>query len=589
MTASPAASLFTENQWQEIQRLIQTLDSHQALWLSGYLAGRNPVPQTAANTVSAPGKILIAFGSETGNSKALAQQLHNLARAQGVETEVTDLATTRLRQLSKYQHLLLICSTHGDGDPPEPIANFYQNLMDTRAPQLPQLSYAVLALGDSSYEHFCATGRQIDERLASLGATRLLPCQDCDVDYTVPAKEWMEAVLKCLPSSSTTSAGSLVDSPTDSPAATSPPSAISYSKQQTLTAQVLENICLSAGDRPAPIHHLELAVEAEDFIVTPGDAVGVLVSNPPALVAAILHAAHLPGEQTVTVKERSMPLMQALSEECDLTIPSKRFLEMWAKLSDSNELLTLLTADSKIQRDFLRTHQLRDLISQFPASPDAQIFVEHLRPLQPRLYDVANSRNLLDDELHLTVKQYRYPFKDRYETGIASDYLLQAQPGDELRIYPHRNTRFQLPEDTRVPLILVADGTGIAPYRSFLQEIKASERSHLCWLVFAEQRFEDDFLYQLEWQQAQDEGLLERVDTLFYGDEPDRTLASVLIEQQEALSAWLQNGAHLYFCGDKDKLTDCDNTLQSWAERQAAEHVSWQILNDTARIHRNLY
>lgn len=580
MAANCAEEVFTEGQWKEIQRLVSSLDSRQSAWLSGYLAGLKHDTPAVAQSNSPASEVLVAFGSETGNSEKIAGELLNLLSQRGTPAVVKNLSSLRPRQLSKYQYALLICSTHGDGDPPEPVTNFFTTLMEKDAPRLPDLNYAVLSLGDSSYEHFCTAGKQLDERLASLGAVRLAFRQDCDVDFAVPAKHWMNDVIKTLPGSAAPVARKPV-ARTETEAG--------YSKENPLTVSVLENLCLSDSERPEPIHHIELSLEVSDFKLNPGDAVGVLAKNPSTLVDRVLEAAKLAGEQSVTINHRNIPLAQALLEECDLNIPSKSFLEKWAQASGSKELKTIVEGDAKEQRSFLRSHQILDLIGSYPASVSAQNFVESLRPLQPRLYDVANSLNAMDDELHLTVKRYNYPFRDRHEIGVASDYLVNLPKNAALKIYPHRNARFHLPEKSDAPLILVADGTGIAPFRAFMQEMKASGLTHPCWLVFSEQSFEEDFLYQTEWQEAVDEGLLERVDSVFYQDQPNRSLADLLIEQNKMLLDWIKAGAHLYLCGDKSLLGNCETTLQAWLEKTATQGVNWQSMNAGKRIHRNVY
>ena len=577
MAANSAENVFTERQWHEIQALINNLDARQSLWLSGYLAalGKSAAPAAQSDTGAS---ILIAFGSETGNSEKLARQLATLAAEQGINTTLKNLASLRVRQLAKYQYVLLISSTHGDGDPPEPITGFYTSLMEDAAPRLPDVHYAVLALGDSSYEHFCTTGKQLDERLAALGASRLVFRQDCDVDFAAPARLWMDNVLKALPRSATTTSAA----PQAEPAKTA-----QYSKDQPLTVTVLDNIRLSHEKRSDATHHLELLLEAEDFHLEPGDAVGVFAGNPSSLVDAVIAATGLPPEQTIMAGQRQLPLAQALTESYDLCIPSKNFLAHWAALSGSEVLAALVAGDAKQQREFLRSHQLLDIMREYPAQVEAQTLVDNLRPLQPRLYDVANSLKTTPDELHLVVKRYSYEFRGRNEAGIASHYLADLPKQAALRLYPHRNARFHLPEQNDVPLILVADGTGIAPFRAFLQEIANGERSHRIWLVFAEHRFEEDFLYQTEWQQAQAEGLLERVDTVFYQDEPDRTLANAIAESGQ-LADWLNAGAHLYFCGDKALLEACESELQASLTGNGAT-VDWQTIVADKRLHRNLY
>lgn len=576
MTPPQTTTPFSAPQWQQVQQLLGLLDQRQALWLSGYLAAGAPAaaPQAAPTPSNA---VLIAYGGETGNSESIAQALAEQALQQGIRVDVQDLAKLRIRQLSKRKHLLLICSTHGDGDPPEPVVPFYDALMADNAPRLEGLQFSVLALGDSSYEHFCVTGQQLDERLEALGGTRLHPRQECDVDFDEPAARWGKAVREQLPRSDQRGATSTI---TSAPAH----SALTYSKRHPLSVEVLENLNLSHPQRTTPIHHLELALESPDFTLAPGDAVGVLADNPPALVAAVLDACHLSGEAPVIVQDESIPLVQALRQHQDLTIPSTRFLEQWAQLSNSPILKQQLKAPSKVQRQYLKTVQVLDLLRQAPATPDPQALVDALRPLQPRLYDVANSLEHIDDELHLNVKAYRYDIAGRQESGIASQYLLTLEPGDTVRIYPHRNARFHLPDDPHIPVILIAEGTGIAPYRAFIQTLAKTRAQQPCWLVFAEQQFEQDFLYQTEFQQARQGGVLDKVDTLFYQDQPGKALASPLLEQAERLQEWIKSGAHLYFCGDKQRLTDCEKSLSTLFDAD-----TWKQLGKDKRLHRNLY
>lgn len=575
MTPPITNTPLSEPLWQQVQALLRALDERQTLWLSGYLAA-GPQPRQATQAASSEQQILIAHGGETGNSQSLAEKLASQARESGIHIELQDLAQLRLRQLGKKSHLLLICSTHGDGDPPEPIQPFYDALMDDSAPRLETLQFSVLALGDSTYEHFCVTGQQLDQRLETLGAQRLHPRQDCDVDFEQPAAQWRQAVLDLLPKEDTTS---MVSAAThirkDSPL---------YSKQSPLAVEVLENLNLSASSRSAPIHHLELALEAPDFTVSPGDAVGILADNPPALVAAVLNVCGLSGDAAVIVNEQSLPLVQALRQHLDLTIPSSRFLTFWAELSGDETLAQHASSASREQRQYLKQVTVFDLLRQAPATPPPQALADALRPLQPRLYDVANSQDVIDDELHLTVKDFRYTIGQHQEQGIASRYLLALEPGDTVRLYPHRNARFQLPEDPQAPLILIGEGTGIAPYRAFLQALGQRPDAPPVWLIFAEQCFEEDFLYQNELQQAHNSGVLHKVDTVFYQDKPGYTLASPLLAQIRTLQTWLSQGAHVYFCGDKERLSACE---QSLAEQLGDDQ--WKALGKAKRFHRNLY
>lgn len=580
MTAQATPPPFSDPQWHQVRQLLATLDARQRWWLSGYLAASDTEPSTTASTKASPNPVLIGYGTETDNCRRLAQALSEHCGESGIATEVIDLARLRPRQLARRDHLVIITATHGDGDPPEPIQDFYQGLMGDGAPQLANLKFAVLALGDSSYERFCVTGQEFDQRLEALGGERLIARQDCDVDFEQPARDWIARLLEKLPKANTTgTAQGPARAPTSSPP--------SYDKHHPLTVEVLVNQNLSAADRAQPIHHLELALDQAIPDLFPGDAVGILADNPPELVAAVLDACELSGEQPVTVNDDAQPLVQALRQTRDLTIAGTGFLAFWAEQSQAPALLELCQAESRRQRAFLRDHQLLDLLHQYPARPPAQALVEALRPLQPRLYDVANSLAVLDDELHLTVKAFHYPFRERHEQGIASRYLLDLQPGDPVRLYPHRNARFRLPDDD-APLILIAEGTGIAPYRAFLQALSQRLQRPPCWLVFAEQRFEEDFLYQLDIQQAHADGVLEQVDTVFYQDRPGASLIDPLLNQIDRLASWIEQGAHLYLCGDKGRLSDLENSLKTALDQRQGDGA-WKQLGRDKRLHRNLY
>lgn len=584
MTVQTTPKLFSEAQWARITALVAELDAPQKWWLSGYLAAGDVGQLAVAPAPAAPSRVLIAYGTETGNCKQLAEQLAADCQQRGIGVEVADFAAIKPRRLTKVSFLVVIVATHGDGDPPETVTAFHESLMGDAAPTLPELQFAVLALGDSTYDNYCVTGRQWDERLASLGAQRLLPRVECDVDFEKPAREWMDQLLPLLPQAETaTPATSLSGASAGGAAA-----AEVHDKNNPLLAELMSNVCLSEPGRAQPIYHLELAVDAAALGLQPGDAVGVFSDNPPALVKAVLDACDLSGESPVTVAGEAMSLVQALREQLDITIPGTGFLELWADLTGHDVLTTIRDSDTKVRRTFLRGHQILALLQRFPATPDPQQFVEALRPLQPRLYDAANLLNEDDDELHLTVQAYSYPFGSRMVDGIASHYLAALEPGEEIRIYPHRNRRFQLPEDPETPVILVAEGTGLAPYRAFWQAIDSGAHKAPGWLVFAEHSFEEDFLYQVDVLQMKEKAVLERVDTVFRQDQPGRTLADPLLDRFEELQEWLERGAHLYLCGNKSRLDECEEALSRHANAVSGEAL-WKNLAKEKRIHRNVY
>lgn len=592
MPVLPPAQIFSDQQWQSLLPILKGLDEPQRLWLSGYLAGMAPAAAEAVPSQPAADPLTIAYGTETDNCKRLAQDLQKLCGEQGIDAQVVDLGQLRLRRLPRLKRFIVITATHGDGDPPEPVADFFDALMSDEAPRVPDMQFAVLALGDSSYEHFCVTGQAIDERLEALGATRLIARRDCDVDFEKPAREWMDELLAQMPRPDqlprpNQGAGSAATALNGAAPPDLAPAA-EYTKDNPLEVEIVGNRSLSHPGRRQPVHHLELALADDRLPLTPGDAVGVTPDNPPALVARILDLAGVSAEAPVVIAEQAMPLVEALRSHRDLTIAARGFLPFWAELSNNSALKTLLEGEAAEQRGYLREHQLTDIMRQAPARPDPQALVDNLRPLQPRLYDLANSLSDIDDEIHLTVKDFRYQFAGREEVGIASRYLLELQAGDTIRIYPHKNVRFHLPDEPSAPIVLIAEGTGIAPYRAFLQELQLRDTRAPCWLVFAEKSFEDDFLYQLDIQQAMSDGALHELDTVFYRDQPDRTLADPLLNRLEQLTSWLNDGAHIYLCGEKQPLADCEAALESRLDEQLGSGF-WKQLSRSKRVHRNVY
>lgn len=584
----PPADIFPTEQWQHIHQLLQPLQASQALWLSGYLAARatanDPAPSAAASATAQA--ITIAYGSETGNCEQLARQLQQKALAAGHAAQLIDLAELKVRQLRKLTTLWLITSTHGDGDPPLGASDFHRDLLATEKLELKNLEFAVLALGDSSYERFCQTGIDIDLALAALGARRISERLDCDVDYESSAQTWLQARLEELPEAGEQAAIAEV---TSSPKA----AGTTYSKQQPMHSEVLEQLCLSAASREHGNYHLSLALDEGSMPLEPGDAVGVLASNPASLVAAVLDCTALAADAEVQIAEQKLRLVDALSEQRDLAIPGKNLLLQWAQWSD-NAALAALVEDNKALRNWLKQHHVLDLLQNYPAQvPDAQALVDALRPLQPRLYDVANYIDPEQDELHLLVKRFDYTLGNQVHPGIASHYLCNLGLGDSVRIYPHRNPRFALSPRTE-PVILIGYGTGLAPYRAYLQARAARSDSNPCWLVLGEQYYEQDFLYQSEWQKWLESGALTHLDPVFADDLPRRELGCVFNEQEERLQQWLAEGAIIYLCGDKATLTRCEQRLQALHAKanglcEASSAKEWKALVSGGRIKRNLY
>jgi len=560
------SSTLTTDQWEQIGRLATSLNHDQAVWISGYFAGLGhqartatgvadavvglPPPSEIRSTSPAARLLTILFGSETGNSKALAKSLAEAAKAKGIEARLADMADYKTRGLKDEQDFLVITSTHGEGDPPQTAKGFFEFLESRKAPKLPQLRFAVLALGDSTYEHYCGAGRRIDRRLQDLGAQRLADRVDCDVDYEEAAAAWIEAVVgKLAPTEQTLRPGATPAAPVQSGA----PAPGAFDKKHPFQAPVIDNLVLTGRDSTKETRHIELSLADSRLVYQPGDALGVIPRNDPALVSALLERLALSADAPVTVKQDTTSFGEALSGLFEITAATPRFLDHWAEIAGADDLRALRAAEQVEARTaFLRSHHILDIVSRFPAPGiDAARFIAGLRPLQPRLYSIASSLASVPDEAHLTVSTVRYTLHDRPRTGVASGYLAASTEADvTIPVYVQSNDHFHLPDDDTA-ILMIGAGTGVAPYRAFMQEREARGAAGRSWLFFGERNFRSDFLYQVEWQDLLKRGVLSRLDLAFSRDAAPKTYVQDRLRRQgRDVYAWLEEGASLYVCGD---------------------------------------
>lgn len=548
-------------QWQLVENLAGSLSPAQLQWLSGFFAGlaANRAAAPAGTDVVAPAsapaarKLTILYGTETGNSTEVAQALGNSAKEQGLAPTVADMADYKPRQLGDEEDLLIVVSTYGEGDPPQPSTGFFEFVEGPRAPKLEGVRYAVLALGDSTYEYYCEAGKRLDSRLEELGAKRLADRVDCDVDYDDPAAEWSKAIIEQLASEKASTAA-VAASPS---AATAAAPAASYDKRNPFPATIIENITIVGRDSTKETRHVELDLTDAGLAYEPGDALGICAVNSPDTVAELLDTLAVTPDSKVEHKGEKLPLMQALQDHYEITLTTPRFLEYWAELSGSDVLKKLCEDDRKSERSaFLHTHHIADIICHYPVKGvEPQDFLTALRPLQPRLYSIASSQAMVEDEVHLCVAPVRYELHGSPRHGVASGMLAdRAEAGDTIPVYVQSNPHFRLPSDD-APIIMIGAGTGVAPYRAFLQEREMRDNGGKSWLFFGERNFRTDFLYQTEWQSWLKDGVLSRMDVAFSRDGADKVYVQHRMKEQAAdLYAWLEEGAHVYVCGDANHL-----------------------------------
>ncbi|MDO6519417.1 assimilatory sulfite reductase (NADPH) flavoprotein subunit [Zobellia uliginosa] len=569
---------FNDRQAEKLSEALSGLDTEQLSWLSGYFSG---LGQTLATTaVSAdtnegipakalaeakPEKLNILFGTHTGNSEALAQNLALQAKEKGLEVEVSDMASFKTRELKKIKNLAVIVSTHGLGEPPVQAEDLHKYLHGKKAPDLSHVHFSVLALGDSSYVDFCQTGKDFDAVLEKLGAKRLAPRQDCDVDYEETAEAWQKTLLD-----------SLVNLTPETGATTAPSNEtatggeVKYSRKNRFEATVLEKINLNGKGSSKETVHIELDLEGSGLKYEPGDALGVYGSNSPKFVQSVLEATKLSGEELVESHAGEKTLREALSYDYELTPLSKTTLSKYAELTDSARLKNIL-ADPTSVPEYLQGRDILDLIKEEAHDFSAKELISVLRKNTPRMYSIASSQEAVEDEVHLLVSVVRYQAYGRDKEGLCSTTIAdRLEVGDKVEVFVDGNTRFKLPENPDAPIIMVGPGTGVAPFRAFMQQLEVSEKRRPSWLFFGDRNFTTDFLYQTEWQQYLKEGVLTKADVAFSRDQEQKQYVQHrMLENSKELFDWLENGAHFYVCGDAHKMAkDVDLALKQIIQRQ---------------------
>lgn len=544
-----------EDKAEALSRLMDGLDADTLWWLSGYSAGlargaaRVPsVPQSGhvADDPHAVARLTVIYGSQTGNAKRVAEQLARKAEAAELNARLLRADAYPLHQLTQERLLYVVISTQGDGDPPDDARGFVDFLARRRTLELKHLSFAVLGLGDSSYPQFCVTGRKLDERLSALGATRLFDFGAADLDIETVAGPWAQRALRSAREALEASAPANNVAPLRSQSNPSP-----WSPMQPFTAEVLANLRITAADSAKDVRHLEINLASAGFDYDPGDTLGVVPHNPPALVQAALDALRLDGDAVVAHGGEEHLLCEWLNAKRELTRLSRPFVAALAERSGDDALRALLEPEhAHALCASLTSQQPIDLLLRHQVEWTATELVAVLRPLAPRLYSIASSRAVAGEEAHLVVAHVEYESEMGTRWGAASHWLATRKEGASINVYLQRNERFRLPDDPERDIIMIGAGTGVAPFRGFVQERAAADAPGRNWLLFGNPHFRSDFLYQIEWQAALKGGTLHRLDLAFSRDQSEKIYVQQRVrERGHELYAWLEGGAHVYVCG----------------------------------------
>lgn len=564
-TQAPPSNLLPLNpeQLARLQAATTDFTPTQLAWVSGYFWG--VLNQQSGTAVAAPAPaaevptITLISASQTGNARRVAEALRDDLLAAKLNVKLVNAGDYKFKQIAAEKLLVVVTSTQGEGEPPEEAVALHKFLFSKKAPKLDGTAFAVFGLGDTSYEFFCQSGKDFDNKLAELGAERLLDRVDADVEYQAAAAEWRARVVEALKARAPVAApAQLATSGAVNDIHTSP-----YTKEAPLTATLSVNQKITGRNSEKDMRHIEIDLGDSGLRYQPGDALGVWYQNDPQLVKELVELLWLKGDEPVTVEGKTLPLSEALQWHFELTVNTATIVENYATLTRSESLLPLVGDKAQLQQ-YAAATPIVDMVRFSPAQLDAEALIGLLRPLTPRLYSIASSQAEVESEVHVTVGVVRYEIEGRARAGGASSFLADRVEEDgEVRVFIEHNDNFRLPANPETPVIMIGPGTGIAPFRAFMQQRAADGAQGKNWLFFGNPHFTEDFLYQVEWQSYVKEGLLTRIDLAWSRDQQQKIYVQDKLREQGAeLWRWINDGAHIYVCGDANRMAkDVENTL----------------------------
>lgn len=572
--------MLSPEQMRQVEQLSAQLAPRQLDWLSGYLAGLHSAPVAAPSLqiISEPPRATVLYGSQTGNGKILAEEAAAAIRQRGLSADAVSMGDYKTARLKKERFLFVVISTHGEGDPPDSAMPFMDFLRGARAPKLPELSYSVLALGDSSYDHFCRAGRDLDARLRALGATPLGELTECDLDFERNAAKWRDAAAEVLARAADAKPAAIPSS--------EPVKSALHNRQNPFSAPVLANVSLN-GERGT--RHLELSLEGSGLQYRPGDSLGVWPQNPRELAMQTAALLRLEWDGEMELHGERAAVSEWLSSRLDLAMPTAASLAKYGAVSGAEDF-----SDSAAAKQFAAGRDWRDVLRAFPPPPDAaKTVLECVRRLTPRLYSAASSPRAREDEAHLLVaRDVYYDAAGRARVGVCSSYLGGLREGDSAKVFVQPNENFHLPDDNNAALIMIGPGTGIAPFRAFLEEREERGGGGKNWLFFGERRRREDFYYQTEWLAKMKTGALTRMDAAFSRDSATKVYVQHKMRRRaETLWEWMRDGAHVYVCGDERRMAaDVHSELCAIARAHGEDGESFlEKMRTAGRYQRDVY
>ena len=540
--------MLAEPKLKTLSAFVNDLSKEELIWVKGYLSALVADTEAPAAVASVENttakKITIAYGTETGNSKKLATEFAGKAKKNGVHAKLVSLDQYRLTDLPKEEYFITVISTQGEGEPPLAAQKFYDHIHNNGF-KIPNLKYAVLALGDTSYPMFCKTGEDVDIQFEKLGANRIAALQKCDLDYELEANDWFTNVLHSVAATATAPAIAKPAAPSEIKKAAG---------KKIYTGTVLSNINLNAKGSTKKTYHIEIAAEDVEYIS--GDSIGIVPENQPWVVEEIITLARLDRHKIITWRNDTATIEELLTKKINVSFLLEKAIKQFAAITKKEVALTRVN--------------LIDLLRQHPI--DAAQFEEllaALNPIAPRIYNIASSPAAHNGEMHITVLQEVFTANEKKQYGLCTQFLEDKKEGDTINFFIQTNKRFRLPADDK-DIIMIGPGTGIAPFRSFVAERDSIGASGRNWLFFGEENFTTDFLYQTEWQDLFATGLLTKISLAFTnGAEEKNAVHHKFKKEAEELFNWMQSGATVYLCGEKDPMSkDVEATLLTVIEEQ---------------------
>ncbi|MFV0431602.1 MAG: sulfite reductase flavoprotein subunit alpha [Alphaproteobacteria bacterium] len=529
---------------QQLYNLLEKISDQDKAWLSGYLYGvSQEIPQTTLSSSSY--KVAILYATQSGNSKGIAEDTTKQLKQQGIEASVYNMNNIKLKKLAEYQVILAVVATYGEGEPPDDAIGFFEEITGKKKPFLKDIAFATLALGDSSYEHFCTAGHDFHQALQNLGAKPLADVFEADLDFEEVAQNWQKHILEYLSSQQTAIAPEMIAA-----AASSSLPIADYNREHPYSATILKNQKITGDESNLDIRHIEIDIADSGISYQTGDDLGIWFENDTKLVDEIIAQIGANKDDIIELKGQKLPLKEALQSRLEITASTTKFITQYAKISGAKKLEPLLK-DKASLREYAAQTQIIDVLKIKKTPIVAQDFINMLRLLTPRLYSIASSPQDVDDEVHLSVKVIGYECNNQARFGGASGYLSRLKEDDNVRIYVENNDKFRLPQDDK-NIIMIGDGTGIAPYRGFMYERQNNQAQGKNWLLYNNPSFEQDFLYQSEWSGWQKNNLLTDYNFVWHKD--GSKIGELLLEQANKIWQWLQDGAFVYVAGSQSHM-----------------------------------